>query len=91
MKRVRLSPAERFVLGTASGMSRRISLVHAVRKELSEPGSVRNSPFSFADMARFVFLVGFNRQPVLFTLGPALAVLSYLYLMAQILAWVFSR
>ena len=89
MKRIRLSPAERFVLGTAPGTKERIALVHAARRELAEPGSVRNSPFGFMDMARYVFLVGFNRQPVLFTLGPILAALSYMYLMFQLFDWVF--
>lgn len=91
MKRVRLSPAERFVLGTAPGTKERIALVHAARRELAEPGSVKNSPFAFMDMARYVILVGFSRQPVLFTLGPILAALSYLYLMFQILDWAFDR
>lgn len=89
MKRVQLSPAERFILGTAPGIKERIALVHAVRKELSEPGSVKNSTFGFANMARYVFLVGFNRQPVLFTLGPVIAVLSYLYLVFLLLDRVF--
>lgn len=91
MKRVRLSPAERFVLGTAPGTKERIALVQAARRELAEPGSVKNLSFGFTDMARYVFLVGFNRQPVLFTLGPILAALSYMYLMYQILGWVFDR
>lgn len=88
MKRVRLSPAERFVLGTASGVRERIALVHAVRKELAEPGSVKNSHFGFADMARYVVLVGFNRQPMLFTLGPVLAGLSYVVLVYQVIDWL---
>ena len=91
MKRVRLSPAERFVLGTASGLRERIALVHAARKELGEPGSVSNLPFGFWDMMRYVFLVGFNRQPVLFTLGPVIAVLSYVMVVFQFLSWFSGR
>lgn len=87
MEKIRLSPAERFVLWTAQGTQQRIAIVHAVRKELSEPGSVRHAPFGFADMMRYVFLLGFNRQPFLFTVGPIIAGLSYIYLMAKLIAW----
>lgn len=89
MKRVSLSPAERFVLGTAPGTRERIAIVHAVRKELGEPGSVKNAPFGFADMARYVFLVGFNRQPFLFTFGPIIAVFSYIFLVSHLLLKLF--
>lgn len=88
MSRIHLSPAERFILGTASGMGERIALVHAVQKELSEPNSVKNLRFGFVNLLRYTYLVGLNRQPLFFTLGPIIALLSYGFLVYQILAWI---
>lgn len=87
---IRLSPSERFVLGTASGTRTRIALVHEVRRELQSPGDpaakARLARFGFGDMIRYVFLLGFNRQPLLYTIGPAIAVLSYFVLVYQLFA-----
>jgi hypothetical protein len=88
MKRFILSPAERFVLGFASGTRGRVAIIHAARKELQDPGSVRNLRLGFIDMASYVYLVGLNRQPVFFLIGPVVALTSYTFLVYKALIWL---
>jgi hypothetical protein len=88
MKRVSLSPAERFILGFAPDTRGRIAIIHAARKELNDPGSVKNLRLGFIDMAAFVYLVGLNRQPVFFLMGPVVALASYVFLVYKVLSWL---
>lgn len=75
---MRLSPSERLILGTCRTRNDMFAVGRAARRELANPGSGNQARFGFGNMLRYVLIVGFVRQPVLYFIGPIIAVVCYL-------------
>jgi len=88
LKRFSLSPAERFILGFASGTRGRIAIIRAAKMELASPGTVKRLRLGLIDTFVFVYLVGINRQPVFYLVGPFVALASYTFLVYKSILWL---
>lgn len=84
MKRFRLTPAESVVLGTCHDIRSMIRVAREARREL-QYGSGRPERLNFSDTLRYVVLLGVKRQPILFLLGPIVAVGSIVIMIYQAL------
>lgn len=84
MNEVRLTPVERMVLRTAPDVRSMLAVVRAARKEMDTPGSGAARHLGFGDVLRFVMLMGFQRQPLMFLVAPLVAVACYIGLLYQV-------
>lgn len=84
MKRFRLTPAESTVLRTCSGLGSMIRVAREARREINH-GAGRPERLDFSDTLRYVVLLGVQRQPILFLMGPLVAVASIVMMAYQML------